>query len=176
VYDSARKRHYVATLFLPLISADTPARNKLGGFLGVAGSVACYHCTFEGHKYADAEKGGMYFCGYAHESPQLITRADGKTVHAWDPSLRKPDAAHRLFCEKVHGELHTLPKTLGDCFGFWGCALWKSLKISLLKLNASWRGDLVDYRVSLANLAESETSKLAITGLKSGGSVSGHGK
>jgi hypothetical protein len=115
--------------------------------------VACYHCTFEGHKYANAKKGGMYFCGYAHESPQLITRADRKTVHAWDTSLRKPDAAHRLFCEKVHGELHTLPKTLGDYFGFWGCALWESAKLSLLKPNASWRGESnLQRRVAIGNL------------------------
>lgn len=89
--------------FLPLISADTPARNKLGGFLGVSATIPCYRCTFEGHHYRGAEKKGMYFCGYTHPSPQTVTLG-GQLVHAWEPRIRKSDAAHRYWCAEVQGE------------------------------------------------------------------------
>lgn len=101
VYDIHAKRWHTHVPFAPVVSADTPARAKFGGFLAPAAFIACFHCEFEGYKYEDAKQ-GTYFAGYAQPSP-LDVAGDGEEVFAWD-APQKSDAVHRTNCREVEGE------------------------------------------------------------------------
>lgn len=100
VYDSVSKRHHQHVPFAPIISADTPARAKYGGFLAPSAFVACFHCFMEGHKFED-NKEGTYFSGYHWQQPQELT-GDGELVYAWD-ARQKEDKDHRANCALVEG-------------------------------------------------------------------------
>lgn len=111
VFDIHAKRWHTHVPFAPIVSADTPARAKFGGFLAPAAFVACFHCEFEGHKYEDAKK-GTYFAGYAHPSP-LDVAGGGESVFAWD-APQKSDAVHRSNCREVEGKEEQFEFVLGS--------------------------------------------------------------
>jgi hypothetical protein len=100
INDTYFKREYTTRWFLATVSADTPARNHLGGFMGVMAHMADWRSIFRGKSYTNAGQ-GTYFTGY-HET----IRQYGKDVFAWDESLYLDDKTSRRLASKTDsGEL-----------------------------------------------------------------------
>jgi hypothetical protein len=97
----AQVEQHQHVIFAPVISADTPARSKYGGFLSVTAFLACFRCLFEGHKFEKPARQGTYFLGYNKPSPQTLT-VGGAMVNAWD-AVQKDDTFHRGCCKLAEG-------------------------------------------------------------------------
>lgn len=88
VSTGAQFRHHP---HLGLLAADTPARNKLGLFLGVNAYIPCPLCFFQGCHYPAVGK-GMYYAGYNLPSSQGL-EMEPTSIMASDAMRRDHDTS-----------------------------------------------------------------------------------
>lgn len=79
--DAIEERTFYHTMFLTGVHADSVARIKLSGWLGVAAYFACGWCLFHGTRCQTAVgTGSMCFKGYSMPEPQLLGSKEGEPV------------------------------------------------------------------------------------------------
>jgi hypothetical protein len=100
------------TIFLLGVAADSPARQKLAAWPGVAAYLPCGWCLFQGHRLEGST--AMRFAGYSQDSEQdLLGRAACKVG---DPSVQLSNSQQKARARAVEAGQIT-PKFAG-CNGY----------------------------------------------------------
>jgi len=100
------------TIFLLGVSADSPARQKLAAWPGVAAYLACGWCRFQGHKLEDST--ATRFAGYSKPSEQDLL--GNPPCRVGDPAVQVTDGQQRAIALAV--ERGEIPPKFAGCLGY----------------------------------------------------------